>query len=197
MSGRKTVLMDVDGVLADFAVAALELVRQLTGKRYKPEDVTTWEVFDSIPEPQAKAEVYRIMKAPGGCTAIPVYPEARDGIERLREVADIIAVTSPFKGSPTWAHEREEWLTAHFGSAISYVISSRHKDRVHGDFLVDDKPEHVRDWLRYWRHAGRNPSAIPMLWRTYRTLNEPVEDGIISVSNWNEVYDLVRDGVVP
>src|ERR1039458_10062200 len=128
---KPTVLLDIDGVIADFAGAALELVHQLTGKHYKPEAVTTWEVFDSIPEPQAKDEVYRILKAPGGCAGIPVYPEALAGIERLREIAQIVAVTSPFKGSPTWAHEREEWLSAHFGSAISYVISSGRKERVH------------------------------------------------------------------
>ena len=101
---KPAVLLDVDGVLADFTLAALKLVQLLTGRHYEPSDVTTWEIFDSIPEPEARHEVYRILKDVGGCASIPVYPEAIDGVRELRKLANIIAVTSHFRGSPTWAH---------------------------------------------------------------------------------------------
>lgn len=185
--------MDVDGVLADFALAAIELVRRVTGRQYKPEDIKTWEVFDSIPEPQAKKEVYRILKEPGGCSSIPVYPEALEGIQKLRELVYIIAVTSPFSNSPTWMHEREQWLERHFGDAISYTIHAKHKERIHGDFLVDDKPEHVVAWANYWLGPdGCDSRVVPILWNTYRTEETLLPPQIRRASTWAAVHQIVH-----
>lgn len=189
---KPTVLVDCDGVLADFTSAALELVYEVTGRRYPPSDVTTWEVFDSIPEPLAQKEVYRRLKGQGGCLGIPVYPDAKEGIARLREFAHIIVVTSPFKGSETWAHERELWLEQYFGTDIDYVIHARRKERVHGDIFIDDKPEHIDSWLSYWVHSGREPDALALLWETDRTITEKVDARAERVKDWADVYELVQ-----
>ena len=187
---KPTVLLDCDGVLSDFTRAAVALVNEFTGKNYKSSDVTTWEVFDSIPEPEARREVYRILKGPGGCESIPVYPDAVEGVKKLREMAHIICVTSPFKGSPTWAHEREVWLEKHFGADISYVIHTRHKERIHGEVFIDDKPEHVLGWLDYWSNSI--DPVLPILWKTDRTINTPRKPGIEQVSGWPEVHALIQ-----
>jgi 5'(3')-deoxyribonucleotidase len=188
------VLLDCDGVIADFTGAALTLIRQFTGRTYAPERITTWDIFDSLPEePQfVKDEVYRLLKSPGGCAGIPAYPEAVEGVRRLCEIADVIAVTSPFKGSPTWAHEREEWLHVRC-PGIEHVIHARHKERVHGDVFVDDKAAHVEDWARFWGREGRNPHAVPVLWQTPRASGQMTSAGIVSASTWDEVIALVRE----
>jgi len=188
---KPTVLLDCDGVLADFVSAALRIVKSLTGRYYSPETITTWEVFDSLPEDErVRSEVYRAMKAPGGCSNIPVYADALSGVKRLREIADVVAVTSPFKGSLTWAHEREVWLEKYFG--ISNVIHARDKRRVHGDFFVDDKPEHIREWLAYW--ATRDPNCVGILWQTPRVDQLPH-----GVSTWDQVIEIVSlaRGITP
>ncbi len=188
--GKPTVLLDVDGVIADFTAAALELIFEVTGRRYQPSDVKTWEVFDSIPEPEAQKEVYRILKGAGGCLSIPVYEPALEGVARLRELANIVVVTSPFKGSPTWAHEREIWLEKHF--QLEHVIHARHKERIHGDLLVDDKSEHVRDWIAYWQRSGRNPKARGILWKTDRTINDSREPLALEAEDWSDLCEFVR-----
>jgi 5'(3')-deoxyribonucleotidase len=167
---KPTVLLDVDGILANFTLAAVSLVNEITGKKYKPSDITTWEVFDSI----------------------PVYEGAVEGVKKLKELADIICVTSPFNGSPTWAHERELWLERHFGADISYVIHTRHKERIHGDIFIDDKYEHVRSWFDYWL-SQNNDYVIPVLWQTDRTINTEVVEGVTVATNWNQVVQLVHN----
>jgi len=183
---KPTVLLDVDGVLADFTAAALELVRQVTGHRYDPSDVVTWEIFDSIPEKAAQEEVYRILKGPGGCTSIPLYPDAQGGVQALREVADIVIVTSPFTNAPTWTHERELWLKKHFGDFQS-IIHTKHKERIHGDFFIDDKPSHIKEWLDYWVRSGRDTNVTGMVWKTPRLLRDVVDPLAVQVSDWVDV----------
>jgi len=188
---KPTVLLDCDGVIADFTSATLELVHQVTGHRYNPNEVVTWEIFDSIPERKdAKDEVYGILKDAGGCTSIPLYPDAQEGVRRLREIADIVIVTSPFTGSPTWMHERELWLKHHFG--IQHVIHAKHKERIHGDFFIDDKPSHVKEWLDYWVRSGRDPKVTGMVWKTPRLLNDTVDPLATRVDTWEDVLSVLH-----
>jgi 5'(3')-deoxyribonucleotidase len=186
---RPTVLLDVDGVLADFTSAVLALIYDVTGRRYQAQDVTTWEVFDSIPEKEAQAEVYRILKGRGGCLGIPVCDEAKEGVARLREVADIVIVTSPFSGSETWVHERNEWLYKHFGIERHDVIHANKKARIHGDVFIDDKPEHVDDWLSYWGARGHG-AALGLLWASDRTITEGAH--LMRVNDWSDVMEMLR-----
>ena len=138
-------LLDVDGVLGDFVSAALAHLSEVTGVKFDPISVTSWEVFDSIQEPfkSWKGTVYERMKARGGCSSIPVYDGAKEGVARLREIADVTILTSPFNGSATWMHEREKWLEQHFGIHHRDIIHADKKFRVHGDIFVDDKPSHL------------------------------------------------------
>ena len=189
---KPTVLLDVDGILADFTTAALRVVHAKTGRMYKPSDVKTWDLFDSIPEPAAKAAVYAEMKEPGGCSSIPLYPEALEGIARLSQDAEIVIVTSPWKGSDTWAGERERWLEEHFGAHISHVIHARQKERVHGDIFVDDKASHVNGWVKYWVDSGRDPACRGVLWQNNNGIEEEVDARVLRANGWSDILKLVR-----
>jgi 5'(3')-deoxyribonucleotidase len=191
MKRRLSVLLDCDGVLADFVSAALDVLHDLTGRRYDPSSVTTWEVFDSIPEREAQEVVYQRMKARGGCLRIPIYESAREGVARLRELADVTVVTSPFSGSETWAHEREKWLHQHFGIEHRDVIHAHKKFRVHGDVFIDDKPEHLAAWVDYWVRSGRDRSVSALLWGTPRTTSESPPLPLRQVDRWSQVIDFI------
>ena len=182
---RPTVLVDCDGVLADFTQAALNHVLDITGNHYKPESITTWEVFDSLPEPKdVQKQVYDRMKAEGGCWAIPVMHGARDGLAAIAEIADVAVVTSPFRGSPTWVHERADWLDRNF-PFVEMVIHTRHKHLVHGNVFVDDKDENVAAWLMYWEKHGHYQRFSGIRWRyDGRTTQE---------ERWRKLYQVVRE----
>ena len=192
---RPTCLVDVDGVLADFTQAALNTLAILSGQRFAPELVTEWEVFDSPGLYNAvswKDEVYMYMKASGGCRAIPVYEGAQEGIRRLKEVANVIIVTSPFTGAPTWTHEREAWLKEHFGIDNHHVIHAKEKYRIHGDALIDDKASHVEAWEGHWGRYGQpGQKYLGLLWSTCRT-SDPERMRNTIVRNWDEVLQQMK-----
>lgn len=161
---KPTVLLDVDGILADFITPALALVKRLTGATYEHDDISTWEIFDSMPEAESvKDMIYKqFMTQRGYCRSIPVYPCAKEGVRELQKVADVVVVTSPFWGSPTWMHERQEWLQEHFGIDKDDVIHARRKHRIMGDVFVDDKASHVVDWAI--AHPDKRAILWPMLY---------------------------------
>jgi hypothetical protein len=70
MRFRPSVLLDVDGVLADFVQAALDHLHALAGHRVDPTIITTWEMFDSVPAPfkSWRGTVYGRLADPGGCS---------------------------------------------------------------------------------------------------------------------------------
>ena len=184
---RPVVLLDVDGVLANFIHATLSTLSRHTKRApYTHDSITTWEVFDSLPEQERPHQdaVYRRMKLPGACYDIPVYPDAVEGVARLCAVADVIVVTSPFKGSQTWTHEREEWLWNHFGISHDDVIHARRKGFIRGDFLIDDKPSHLRDW------RAMNPRGRAIYWKNPQ-FAEDMPGYVVCTRSWDTVIDEV------
>jgi 5'(3')-deoxyribonucleotidase len=190
---KPVLLLDCDEVLADFTAATLSRVAEATGHQYTRADIHTWEIFDSISEPEwVKDVVYRNLKAPGGCASMPVCEGAREGVEQVHAAADIVIVTHPFEGSMTWAAEREAWLEAQFGGLYRGVVHTKHKELVHGDLFLDDKPKNVTAWLDYWVRAYRDRKCIGIHWENGRTINEERDPLFHSTSNWDDVESLIR-----
>ena len=188
---KKTLLIDCDGILADFITPALKLVADITGKRYQHDDITTWEIFESLPEVQhAKDEIYAHMKWKGYCAAIPPYAGAQDGLRRIRELVDVVCVTSPFSGSPTWHSEREQWLQQHFDIHHHDVIHASKKFRVIGDFFLDDKPEHVEKWAE----AHMNFDRTAFLWCMKYNANFTWS---YRIRSWDALYNAINIRLVP
>jgi 5'(3')-deoxyribonucleotidase len=186
MNKKPTVLLDCDGVLSDFITATLDALFTASGQQHQHDDVRHWEVFDSLP-PEAqvyKSEVYEYLKKEGGCFGIPLYAGSQDGVARLQAIADVIIVTSPFKGSKTWTHEREEWLEKYFSIAHENVIHAKRKEFVRGDFLIDDKPKN----LQSWREA--QPEGRPIYWKNPQFAGD-LPGYVLCTQSWDDVVDAV------
>ena len=157
MATRQRILLDVDGVLADFVSSALQVIERVTGKKPVPEVHHDWDMFKPYPKDVEDA-FYREFKREGWCINLPVYPGARAGVDLLREYADVYYVTSPMSNAPYWAHERTLWLIRHFAANDRQVVHTNAKYVCVGDILVDDKIEHLQQWERH------HPNGIPVLW---------------------------------
>lgn len=154
---KPTILLDVDGVLADFVSAFLDVVREQLGRSYQPEDVTSFGIANSLR--LSKEDFDRcalIVGEPGFCAGLGIYPGAIEGVAHLRSIAEVYIVTSPWNSNPTWTHDREAWLERHFGIPHSRVIHTSAKHLVRGDFLIDDKTE----TLQRWSVANRDGLAV-------------------------------------
>lgn len=186
---RPTVLIDTDGVKADFLRCALRVVKEVTGKAFTPEDFKTWDIFDTIGKEHEKA-CYAEFDKPGFCAGFQPYPGAIEGVKALQNIADVYAITSPMYSSPHWMWERSQWLFEHFGIRFKNIYQCAEKYRVHGDFLIDDKLDHIVQWTRYW--AKHKLFVTGLLWDQPYNREVPEDSGPPTwgrVRNWQQVYE--------
>ncbi len=183
---RPRILLDVDGIFADFITPCLDAVHAHTGKRFAHDDVTDWDIMKSlgIGDEDARA-IYKSMQRPGMCLGIPAYEGAREGVDRLREWADVWAVTSPFGGSH-WMHERDAWLIEKMGFDKYDVLHVRgeRKHGVVGDAFVEDKTS----TLRAWQEA--HPTGLGILF--VRKYNQNDGWGGTSASGWPALVETLE-----
>jgi 5'(3')-deoxyribonucleotidase len=181
---KPRLLLDVDGVLADFHTPCIAIINRLMSTNFKVEDFETWDIFDALKVPaDVKAKVYDEMNKTGWCTDIGVYPGAKDGVDSLREVADVYICTAPMRG-PTWASERDRWLMKHFGFSTRQIIHTSAKYVCAGDFLVDDKVDNLVKW------GERHPHGHPIFWMRPQHSSHKW-DGL-STHDWDELCEMVR-----
>jgi 5'(3')-deoxyribonucleotidase len=160
VSRRPVILLDVDGPLtAGFFDRFCELLRCEGISTAYPHLITDWDVCYSFAVPDTVAtRTYDRMREPGVCLAFEPNEGAVEFVNNLRRWADVLAVTAPLNKSPTWAQEREVWLTERLDFKVDEIISARNKTHVFGDILVDDKAKTIRAWSERW------PGSEAILW---------------------------------
>lgn len=158
MTYKPTVLLDVDGVLADFISGALANLKRLFDIDGKHDHVINWhfETCFGLTSAQAK-QLHDSWTEPGFCAGLPPYVGAVDGVNALREYANVYPLTAPFNSVP-WVSERDAWLGKHFGFSRKAITHTEAKYLVKGDVFVDDKTEHVIAW------QAAHPQGVGILW---------------------------------
>jgi 5'(3')-deoxyribonucleotidase len=175
------VLLDVDGVLCNFASAFLDIVNHTLGRLHVLSDVTEFSFAHSLGlSPDEADACYRAIHA-GWCRALKPYPGAKAGVAAL---ADVYVVTSPFPGIPTWSSEREAWLAEHFSIPSKRVVHTSAKYICAGDFLVDDRTDHLVAW------SVEHPRGTAVLWSTPHNRREKWSG--LETSSWEELAEWIN-----
>jgi 5'(3')-deoxyribonucleotidase len=184
---RPVILLDVDGVLADFTGACLRALLDV-GVRRSASDVTSYKIEDALGlDAGARGYMKSQWSRAGFCAGIEPYPYAREGVEMLRMVGSVYAVTAPMWSSPTWQHERALWLSERMDIITRHVISTHAKHLVRGDVLVEDKPETLAAWMEAW------PGGVGVL--IDRPYNRDVIDGPwhrVACGDWPRIARLAK-----
>lgn len=181
---KPRVLLDCDGILANFIEPCLDVLHTLTDERYVHDDVKEWAIEKSLGVPKETwDQVYTKMQVAGFCSSIPLYPGTKDAIAELMSIADLYIVTSPL-GGPHWAHEREKWLFEHFGIPAKKVASISSKYIVAGDVFMDDKTSHLVEWTNH------NPDGVAVRWN--RLYNAGDEWAGLQTDKWDVFLGIVK-----
>ena len=182
--------LDADGFLRNFVASALVVVKEVTGKSFAPADITAFNFTKALglTDDETRDVMTAISSRRGFVTSMPPYPEARQGVRRLRELGDVFCVTTPWETpwgtNPWWRSESEAWLALHFG--IDSVHHADDKTAYEADMFVDDRDKNVRAWLTAW------PGRTAVLWRTLHNMSEATPPGAHSTSSWDELYQIAR-----
>lgn len=99
---------------------------------------------------------------PGLFSRMLAFDGAKEAVLRLMENFDVyILSTAPWKNPSAWM-DKVIWIQTHFGKALEKrLIISHHKNLCHGDYLIDDRPNHGAsefngEWIQI--HSSKFPN---------------------------------------
>lgn len=146
MTERSTVLVDMDGVLADFDGHLLDITTDLAW----PDGFTRLhqtQRYSTNHLPKAdRSEARKRINTPGFFADLPPVHGAREGMEQLIDLANVWVVSKPLEANPTCRDDKARWLAEHIGDGWERrLILAPDKSMVRGDVLLDDAPK--PEWL--------------------------------------------------
>jgi len=174
---RMLLLVDMDGVLADFTQGVLDLMvvhhPEIAPLPYEAH--TKFEVQDNYPE-DLRASIRHLCEQPGFFKALKPMVGAIEGMRWLVAAGhDVRICTAPLK---QWQHcvaEKYAWVAEHLGEEfVRKMILTRDKSLVSGAILIDDRPnpaEHGAQeppWLHflYDQPYNRHVNARRVTWES-------------------------------
>lgn len=183
MRTRPRVLLDIDGVCADFITRALKHLEPIR-PGLSHDDITAYRMEIPIGLTEAQTALWhQAVCERGYCASIPTYAGAKEGVARLKELGDVHPVTFPFPGSPWWILERETWLQEHLGIDPGMAVYTKTKHVIAGDIFIEDTTSYLVEWRKH------NPDGAAFRMRRAYNAHEPFTHGI-TVGDWSE---LVRE----
>jgi 5'-nucleotidase len=151
------ILIDMDGVIADwggeygrlldtFGEAAAAIPRHADQRQFNLNEGRTKE---------EQAIIAQVMVHPGFYSRLVPIPGAKQALKQMLGYGyDVRIVTSPWASNPTCASDKLNWVIKHYGSHwAKRVVITSDKTIVHGDFLIDDKPEITGAATPAWEHV--------------------------------------------
>jgi len=171
------ILLDQDGVLADFegGFYAAWTARQ---HEFPAIPLEARRVFHLVAEypPDLSELVMETYSAPGFFRDLKPIPGALDAIRDLLELGhDVRICTAPINQYRNCVPEKFEWVERHLGHEFtSRIVLTKDKTLVHGDVLVDDKPEVTGGIKPFWQHIvydqpyNRHVAGPRLTWANWR-----------------------------
>ena len=149
------ILLDMDNVICDFDRGFIRKWKKIyPEKNYIPyENRKTFSVVQDYPESEREC-ILQIFTKPDLFFSLKPIPGSIEGIHKLTELGhEVFLCSSPLLMNPHCAHEKMEWVKKYLGAKWRHrLVLSKDKTLVHGDILVDDKPEVVGAITPSWRH---------------------------------------------
>jgi 5'-nucleotidase len=139
---KKTILVDMDSIIADFYFRILEMYEEETGDKPRPDALDTWDAR----LPNGK-DCFAYFSLPGFFKSLKPIPGAREFMQAAKAAGhDVLIVsTATLANAPA---EKIEWLKEHMPwFDLKQVIFTGRKDAVKGDILIDDH-RHNADLFR-------------------------------------------------
>ena len=156
MNKLRTILFDQDGVLANYTKGHLDAIaREFPElRRLAVSDITRFETSDHFPA-SYRSQIEAITLRPGFFRNLEPMEGALDALKQLlADEYDVRICTAPKKIFDNCVAEKFAWVKHYLGQKfVERIVLTRDKTLVHGDILVDDKPEVTGVCTPAWRHV--------------------------------------------
>lgn len=171
------ILIDQDGVIADFEQGILNKFRNLyPDEPFVPlEQRTTFYVEEDYSK-NIRPLIKGIYLSPGFYRNLPPVQGALEALTELQEQHDVFICTSPLSEYQNCILEKYEWVDEHLGKEwVKRLRPERDKTLTFGDILIDDRPK-VTGHLKtpFWQHVlfdqpyNRGSDKPRLNWNNYK-----------------------------
>ena len=171
-NGRKTIGVDMDGVIADTEAHFLSWYERETGKTYDRKDYLGKPESESVPDHSAVA---RYVRTAGFFRTLPVIPGSIEAVQELMKTYEVYIASAAME-FPLSLFEKREWLAEHF-PFISWrnIIFCGDKSIISTDYLIDDHPKNLDHF-----------KGKPIMFTASHNVNLQHHT---RVNNWKEILD--------
>ena len=150
------ILCDLDGVIADWDHsydAMLDSFGDPAARIPRSHERKVFNLFNGLSETERDI-VQHITQSAGFYAGLRPIPGAKEALkEMLAYGHEVRIVTSPWISNPTCASDKLNWVVNYIGQSWGQrTIITTDKTLVHGDFLIDDKPEVKGSLSPSWEH---------------------------------------------
>lgn len=150
------VLVDMDGVLADFEGHLMAEWRARYPNTFDlaREDRTTFYLSRQFPK-EHRQKLFDIMYSQQFFASLPAIPGGREALEQMDAMGwEVFLCSSPLLSNKTGASEKYAWVEKHLGADwLGRLILAPDKTMVQGDILIDDRPEITGAATPTWEHV--------------------------------------------
>ena len=137
-SNKESLLIDMDGVMADTMGGMFDYVEEHFGHSLAHEDIVDY-MFTGLPQ----ADIFVALRSKGFYRHLDVMTGSVRAIKRLREEynGNVYVCSAPMKGAEFSETEKRDWLAEHYDEEFAkQAIITASKTDVPGKVLVEDNP---------------------------------------------------------
>lgn len=153
---KPTLLLDMDGPLADFDQRFWDLCQQ----NHWPLNIDSLDdprrhrfMTENIINPQHRVMARNVVNETSWFAFLPVTEGATEGVPELMEHFDVWVCTKPLEANRWCRDDKALWLARHFPELVDRLIIAPNKGMIRGDVLLDDapKPKWIVDKATAWQ----------------------------------------------
>ena len=154
---KKRILVDLDGITADFFGALFREHRRRTGERVVIDQILSWNMSSYVKNPKVLMDVFR---AKGFFAKLKPLPGAVKALKRLARSYDVVIAT--YACTPHAAAEKILWCQKHLPFLNSNnIILGHRKYLIKADAIIDDGSHNLAAYSRAWPEALLIAIAYP------------------------------------
>lgn len=149
----KLLLIDQDGVLADFDLGIRQAWRQRYGVPAPLGERHHFYLRDDM-APQYHEQLHTLYSSRGFFAALPPITGSLMAARQLLAAGhDVRICTSPIHDYQHCVSEKFDWVACHLGEDwLARIVLTKDKTWVRGDILIDDKPHISGSLTPLWQH---------------------------------------------